>query len=108
MPHLPVHLYLALACAGPATEVLSLSCVEACIVLVVLGDENVEMAAGLSLSKVEGGLVYNYKPIQPWLGVYRVQDSNGGFRGAGTGCVQVSQVSPLTHHYSSSPMHGTQ
>ena len=37
---------------------------EACIVLVVLGDENVEMAAGLSLSKVEGGLVYNYKPIQ--------------------------------------------
>ena len=105
-----MHFYLALACAGPATGVLSLSCVEACIVLVVLGDENVEMAAGLSLSKVEGGLVYNYKPIQPWLGVcvYRVQDSNGGFRGAGTGCVHVSQVSPLTHHYSSSPMQCTQ
>ena len=101
-----MHLYLALACAGPATEVLLLSCVEACIVLVVLGDENVEMAAGLSLSKVECGLVY-FKPIQPWLGLCD-QDISGGFCGTGTSCVHVSQVSPLTHHYSSSPMHGTQ
>ena len=41
LPHLLVYIYLALTYAGPATGVLSLSCVEACMVLMVLGGGNV-------------------------------------------------------------------
>ena len=52
--------------------------------------------------------IFLFGPFQPWLGMCMGdQDSIGGFRGAGVGCGHVGQVSPLTFHYSSSPMHGT-